>query len=237
MREPSTALACGALVAALFRQLVTVGAIGDPMADGTAALALDRRQGPLLAWIDRLGGATRDELRAEVERQAGALVRRWPHLEGSWLPRTNESMQLPLAEGTVVLSTRVDLGVGRPAEHEASIALVELASGARRTVHRADRHFAALVETLRHAAPPFVAATYYTSSGELDVDPVTEEVLTTAARRVVAGIDALVVGADGAGSAPAVAPFCTSCAASPWGADGSHQGPSGTERPTGGSGS
>ena len=43
-RPLSAALACGAIVDVLFRQLVTVGSIGDPMADGLAALAVDDHQ-------------------------------------------------------------------------------------------------------------------------------------------------------------------------------------------------
>ncbi len=42
-------------------------------------------------------------------------------------------------------------------------------------------------KTLRSPAPPFVVATYYTRTGELDVDPVTDELLAAAARRTMAG--------------------------------------------------
>jgi hypothetical protein len=231
-REPNLPLACGALVGALFRQLVTVGSIGDPMRDGMAALALDDRQASLLSSIERLTAGARDELRAEVERQAGGLSRRWPVFEPSWLPRTDEAMQVPLAEGAVVLSTRVDLAVGRPAEHEASVAIVELATGARRTAHRVDRHFAALVETLRHAAPPFVAATYYASSGELDVEPVGEELLTAAARRVAAGVRALAGLAEAHLPGSALVPLCAACAASPGDASRQAPGPFRGEQPS-----
>jgi hypothetical protein len=215
-RELSLALACGALISVLFRQQVTVGRIGDPLIDGVAALSLDHRQAELVSWIEALTGAARAELRAEVERQAGALVRRWPVLEASWLPRTHEAMQAAFAQGSVLLVARVDLAIGRPAEREASVAMVELVSGTRRPFHAADRLFAALLETLRHSAPPFVAATYYTSNGELDVEAITEEVLTTTARRVVAGVTALVARERGMGSPPDPAPFCPSCSVSPW---------------------
>ncbi len=218
--EPSVALACGALVSVLFRQQVTVGIIGDPMTDGLAALSLDPRQAALVEWIERLTGPARAELAAEVDRQAEALVQRWPALEASWLPRTNESMRAGFAGGAVVLSARVDLVVGRPAEREASVAIVELVSGSRRPHHRADRHFAALLETLRHSAPPFVVATYYTSNGELDVEAITEDLLTTAARRVVAGVHALVAGTEGSDSTPGPAPFCPWCSVFPWDAGG-----------------
>jgi hypothetical protein len=92
-----------------------------------------------------------------------------------------------LADGAVELSARVDLAIGAPAPDEASVAIVEIKSGMRRAEHRADLHFYALVESLRSPAPPFVVATYYTKTGELDVDPVSEELLVGAARRTLAG--------------------------------------------------
>ncbi len=185
--DPTTALACGALVDALFRQLVTTGRIGDPMADGLAALSVDRRQRQLVGWIGQLEPADRAELESEVARQAEGMRRRWPALEPGWLPRTRLAMRVPLVEGAVELAARVDLVIGRPAVDEASVALVEVTSGQRRPGHRADLHFDALVETLRSGAPPFVVATYYTRTGELDVETVGTPLLEAAALRTATG--------------------------------------------------
>ncbi len=217
-RTFSTALACGALVGALFRQLVTVGFVDDAMADGMAALAVDDRQAELVAWIDQLTGPEHQELAAEVERQAEGLRRRWPALDPSWLPRTQEAMRIRLAGGTVELSARVDLAIGRPAREEASVALVEVSSGIPRVEHRADRHFYALLEALRNSAPPFVVATYYTRTGELDVDPVTDELLVVAARRTLAGARRLRHLAEGSAEgtelSPASSLLCARCSVS-----------------------
>jgi hypothetical protein len=212
-RAPTMAMACGALVDVLFRQLVTVGAIEDPLSDGLAALSVDDHQRELVSWIERLPGAERDELRAEVERQAGGMLDRWPALDPAWMPRTQEALRIELAGGAVELSARVDLAIGRPVEDVASVAIVEVKSGARRIEHRADLHFYALIESLRNPAPPFVVATYYTRTGELDVDPVSEELLVTAARRTLAGIRSLKGLAEG--SEPRRTPngLCGSCAA------------------------
>jgi len=213
-RSNSVALACGAIVDALFRQLVTVGSIGDPMADGLAALAVDDRQSDLVGWVERLSGPERGALGAEVERQAEGLRRRWPALDPSWLPRTQEAMRVRLADGAFELSTRVDLAIGPPAGDVASVAIVEVKSGSRRPEHRADLHFSALLETLRSPAPPFVVATYYTRTGELDVDPVTEELLMGAARRTLVGARRLADLADLAGGAEperTANPLCGRC--------------------------
>ena len=214
-RTFSTALACGALMDVLFRQLVTVGFFGDPMAYALAALAVDDRHAELLGWIEQLAGPEREELRAEVERQADGLRRRWPALDPSWLPRTQAAMRVGLADGSVELSARVDLAIGRPARDEASVALVEVTSGSPRAEHRADLHFYALLEALRSSAPPFVVATYYTRSGELDVDPVTDELLVGAARRTLAGARRLRQQADGTELAPAPSSLCARCSVVP----------------------
>jgi len=212
-------LACGALVDVLFRQLVTVGTVGDAMVDALDGLALDEHQAPLVAWIGQLAHAERSELRAEVERQSDGLRRRWPALDPSWLPRTRETLRASLAGGRVELVARVDLALGRPAEDEATVAIVEVTSGSRRPGHRDDLHVDALVGALRSSAPPFVVATYYVRTGELDVDPVTPDLLVSAARRCRAGIDAM-VSAD-AGTRPAAFdhPYCAGCAELPLRAD------------------
>lgn len=200
-RRPSVAMARGVLVDALFRQLVTTGSIEDPMADGLAALALDDQQHELVPWISALPPADRLELESEVIRQAAGLVDRWPSLDPGWLPRTQEAMRANLADGAVQLSARVDLVIGRPAVREASMAIVEVKSGKRRIEHRADLHFYALVQTLRSGVPPFVVATYYTGTGELDVEAVTDELLLVAARRTGAGVRGLVsLGVLGSGA-------------------------------------
>lgn len=219
-RPVSVALACGALVDVLFRQLVTVGSIGDPMEDGLAALAVDDHQADLLSWVERLAGPERDELRAEVERQAEGLRRRWPTLDAAWLPRTQETMRARSGGGTVELSARVDLVIGRPARHQGSVALVEVKSGSRRVEHRADLHFYALVEALRSPAPPFAVATYYSRTGELDVDPVTDELLVGAARRTAIGARRLVGLARGIEPDRRPGPLCAGCSVLPAGGPG-----------------
>lgn len=214
-RPLTAAMACGALVDVLFRQLVTVGSIGDPLADALAGLEMDERQAGLRDWITRRRGAERDELVAEVERQASGLVRRWPALEPGWLPRTQEALRVAVAGGAVELSARVDLAIGRPIDDQSSVAIVEIKSGTRRIEHRNDLHFYALIESLRNPAPPFVVATYYTRTGEIDVEPVSEEVLAMAARRTLEGARQLKALASGSEPRRSPGGLCGTCAALP----------------------
>lgn len=204
-------LACGALVDILFRQVVTIGMVGDPMSEALEGLAMDGRQTPLMAWIADLPAAELAELRAEVDRQAYGLAERWPTLEASWLPRTQESLRAFLAVGRVELSARVDLAIGGRGEDEASVAIVDVKSGARRPEHRDDLRFYALVEALCSPAPPFAVATYYSRTGELDVEPVTHELLFESARRCLAGTRAMV----GSASESEVGTWCPTCARLP----------------------
>lgn len=196
-------------VAVLFRQLIGSGAIGAAWDDALDGLGLDDFQAPLVRWIGDLSGPARAELRSEVERQADGLRRRWPALDPAWLPRTHESIRVPLSGGRYLLSARVDLVLGRPAGDMATVALVGVTSGVRWAGHAADRHFDALVETLRSGAPPFAVATYWSRTGELEVDPVTPELLAAAARRCLAGVRAMtgVVGASAADDR-----YCDGCA-------------------------
>jgi hypothetical protein len=103
------------------------------------------------------------------------------------LPRTQERIEVPLCGGRVVLAGVVDLVLGSPARDRASVCLVELKSGARRLEHRPDLHFYALLEALRSGAPPFRIATYYSGTGELDAEPVDEDVLVPALSRALDG--------------------------------------------------
>jgi len=204
-------MACGALVDALFRQIVTVGSVGDPLTDALDGLGTDERQSALVTWIGDLAPSDLAELRAEVDRQAQGLVHRWPAFDPLWLPRTQESMRVVLAGGRIELSARVDLAIGRPAEDESSVAIVEVKSGARRPAHRDDLRFYALVEALRSPAPPFAVATYYSRTGEVDVESVTHDLLVQAARRCLVGTRELA----GTPSEADTGAWCSACAVLP----------------------
>jgi len=181
----SIPLARGALIDVLFRQLVTTGRVDTPMEDGLAGLQVEGRQVALLAYIEQLSEGDLAALTEEVAHQARVLVDRWPTLASGWLPRTQERITIPLAGGAVVLSGVIDLVVGAPSSGLASTGLVEVKSGRRMPGHRADVHYYALLETLRSGAPPFRVATYYTATGEIDAEEVTEELLIASVQRTL----------------------------------------------------
>lgn len=185
--EVTVPLARGAMVAALFRQHVTTGQIGDPVADALAALGVDERSGPIVEYLQGLAPGARAALHREVAAHAQLLASSWPPVAPGWLPRTADRLSIPLAGGRVVLTGVVDLVLGAAPGDRASVCLVDVRSE-RRAEHRADRHFHGLLETVRAGAPPFRLATYYTATGEVDVDDVDDELLFDAVRRCVEGV-------------------------------------------------
>ncbi len=193
-RATTTPMALGAMVDALFRQLVTTGGLDDPWTDALAALGADDRGAPVVDHVAGLPADELAELRADLAEQTAALAVRWPPLAPHWLARTQEALSAPLAGGRVVLRGVVDLAVGGPSDGRSTVCLVEVKSGRRRIEHRADLHYYALLETLRAGAPPFRVATYYTRTGELDVEDVDHEVLANAVRRTLDAVSVLAAG-------------------------------------------
>ncbi len=186
-RVATVELARGSMVDALFRQWVTTGVIDEPWTDALAAFEADGDRDGVIAFVAGLPEANQRRLRAEVAEHAAHITERWPVLSPSWLPRTQERLEVPLCGGRVVLAGVVDLVLGSPAQDRASVCLVELKSGARRIEHRPDLHFYALLEALRSGAPPFRIATYYSGTGELDAEPVGEDTLVGALSRTLDG--------------------------------------------------
>lgn len=186
-RVVTVELARGVLVDALFRQWVTTGRLDDPWSDALGAVEIGGDGDGIAAFVEGLEPERRRALVEEIADHAAGIVARWPVPSPTWLPRTQERVVVPVAGGRVVMSGVVDLAFGGPAGERASVCVVEIKSGRRRLEHRGDLHFYALLETLRSGAPPFRIATYYTRTGELDVEPVTDDVLVSAVQRVLAG--------------------------------------------------
>ena len=185
-------MALGAVMDALFRQLVTTGHIADPVKDGIDALRVDPRRSEVVDFVHGLAGQQLVDFQNELNAQARILLTRWPRLSPAWLPRTQERIAVPLAGGDVVLVGVVDLIVGAPSSGRASVGLIELKSGRARVEDREDLRFYALLETLRGGAAPFRLATFYSRTGEVDAEDVADELLTSSVHRVLTAIGRMV---------------------------------------------
>lgn len=210
-RPVTLELARGSMVDALFRQWITTGEIADPWEDAACALAVAVDGAEMTAFLSSMGADDRRLLEAELAGHVEHITSSWPQPAPSWMARTQERLIVPLAGGQVVLSGVIDLGLGAPSSGRASVCIVEAKSGRRRVEHRGDLHLYALLETLRSGAPPFRIATFYTATGELDVEPVGRDALTSALHRVLAAGQRLCRLAAGAEPQRTPNPLCAHC--------------------------
>lgn len=206
-------LARGCMVDAVFRQWVTTGVLDDPFSDAMSALAVDGEAEGMVAYVDAMDAESRRALADEVDAHAARITESWPVPSPSWMARTQERLVVPLAGARVVLSGVIDLALGAPSAGQASVCIVEAKSGRRRVEHRGDLHLYALLETLRSGAPPFRVATYYSATGELDVEAVGRDVLLGALHRVLPATVRLCRLAAGAAPERTPNPLCGHCAA------------------------
>ena len=91
--------------------------------------------------------------------------------------------------GTIELTGKVDLAVGKPEGRESRVLIVDFKTGGRSPHHRDDLRFYALVQTLRQQVPPRKIASYYLDYSEGDAEDVTEGMLLSALTRTVHGIE------------------------------------------------
>ena len=210
-RAVTPELARGLLVDAVFRTWITTGSLGDPLADATNAVAVSGDPDGVAGYVEALDEAARQALSDELCAHAARIADSWPVPSPSWMARTQERLVVPLAGGRVVLSGVIDLAFGAPSSGRASVCIVEAKSGRRRVEHRGDLHLYALLETLRSGAPPFRVATYYSATGELDVEPVGRDVLLGALHRVLPAAVRLCRLAAGSAPERTPNPLCGRC--------------------------
>jgi len=165
------------LVRCIFRQWITTGQVGNPMNDALYGLAALGGHARAVEAIRTMDPQRRRTLAEELSRHAQRIVAQWPELCPSWYPRTRERLTIPVCGGRVVLAGSVDLAVGFPASDRASTCLVEVTAGRGGPSRRADRHFYALLETLRAGAPPSRVATFESATGRLEAEQVDEHML------------------------------------------------------------
>ena len=210
-RPVTVELARGSMVDALFRQWMTTGEIADPWEDAVCALEVAGGGAEVTAFLSSLGTDARRLLQGELAGHVEHIASSWPRPAPASMARTQERLIVPLAGGRVVLSGVIDLGLGTPSSGRASVCIVEAKSGRRRVEHRGDLHLYALLETLRSGAPPFRIATFYTATGELDVEPVGRDALTNALHHALAAGQRLCRLAAGAEPQRTPNPLCAHC--------------------------
>ncbi|HAP76385.1 MAG TPA: hypothetical protein DCR14_09915 [Acidimicrobiaceae bacterium] len=140
------------------------------------------------AFLDSLSEGDRAELRSRAIDRTTKFLQDFPPLPLAAQPVLEATAKWRPA-GTIELSGKVDLQVGRPAGRESQLLLIDFKSGGRSFHHRDDLRFYALVQTLRQSVPPRKLATYYLDYAEAEAEDVTEGALQAALTRTLEGID------------------------------------------------
>jgi hypothetical protein len=175
------------LVHALFRQIVTVGALDDPLHDAVDALrARGGRAGGVVQYVDALPAAERRSLGETVRVHASHLLELLPRPLPEWLPRTDERVAIPLAGGGVVLHGVFDLVVDVPLDRGRARGALALSTGGAWGRARRSLHYLALLDTLRSGRPPFRLTQVDSSTGRFGAEDVREEHLRVMTAHVCA---------------------------------------------------
>jgi hypothetical protein len=179
------------LVHALFRQLVTTGAVGDPLTDALDALRLHPHRADLVRQVTGMSGPARAALASELGTQVGHLRDLTPQFAPGWLPRTDDRVAVPLAGGRVVLSGVFDLLVGAPVAGQATVCALQLTSGGPWAMARTALHYLALLETMRHGSPPYRLGLLDSTVGRYVIEDVRQEHLRAMSSHVVTRLAAM----------------------------------------------
>lgn len=140
------------------------------------------------AYVAGLTDGEWAELRSRAIDRATKFLQDFPPLPVGSHPVLEAAAKWRPA-GTIELSGKVDLVVGRPWGRESRLLIIDFKSGNKSFQHRDDLRFYALVQTLRHSVPPRKLVTYYLDYSENEVEDVTEGTLQSALARAVEGIE------------------------------------------------
>ena len=157
--------------------LVTTAA--DRLADETASFA---------AYWNGCDELARDELAMRAMNQLVLFRETFPPLRpmrAELAPMTEWHFRTELLDGSLILDGRIDLSLGRQEGAAAGRLLIDLKAEGAWPDHAEDMRFYALVHTLRFGVPPYRVASVFLTSGEWQVEDVTERTLRRAADRVI----------------------------------------------------
>jgi hypothetical protein len=188
------------LVRALFRQLVTVATIGEPLCDALDALRADSIDSEVVRHVESLGRGARAALAETLSVHAAHLRAVVPRFAPSSMPRTDDRVAIPLAGGQAVLGGVFDLlvggGGGAGRRSESSLCAIGLTVDGPLDRDRWTLHYLALLETLRSGTPPFRLALLHSATGAFGVEDVREEHLRAVAAHVARWLGGVGTGTD-----------------------------------------
>lgn len=151
-------------------------------------------------FIRGLDEGERAELASRANDFVTTFVETFPPLARQWKPVPEYSLRALLCEDRLTLRGKADLSLGYIRQgREAGKVLIDLKTGQPSHTHLEDLRFYALLEILKMGVPPRLLVNYYLDAGTPRSEAVTEDLLWSAARRVVDGVTAM-AGLLGSGS-------------------------------------
>ncbi len=173
--------------------MVTIRGNPTPMDLVDAALArIEHDEKSLSTFVQQLNEPERAELAGRATDFVTTFTETFPPLNRRWRPVTESSVRALLCNDFLTLRGRVDLSLGHARGQEAGKVLIDLKTGQPRAADIEDLRFYALLETLKIGVPPRLLVNYYLDAGNPRREEVTEDLLWSAAQRVVDGVARMV---------------------------------------------
>lgn len=156
-----------------------------------AMVRIIERENSLGDFLARCDESTLAELRSETASLTAGFLDTFPPLRRGWRPATEVPKRVELCGDNLVLAGKFDLTLGMPSDTTAGRVIVDIKTGGNSGEHRQDLRFYALIETLVTGVPPLAVATHYVESGRLEMEQVTEAMLTSTLKRTIDGVTTL----------------------------------------------
>jgi PD-(D/E)XK nuclease superfamily len=157
-----------------------------------ASIRGDDRNADLTSFLDSLSPVDLAIVKGEATDSLVKFASDWPPIDPAWSPRAESSAKVSLCGGAISLRAKYDLVFFQPRRDLARVVIVDFKTGGRYQGYSDDLRFYALVETIRTGVPPFRIASYYVDEGRFAPEIVTEDILESAARRVIDGVRKIV---------------------------------------------
>lgn len=116
-------------------------------------------------YFHGLDSVKQSEIISQATSRVTNFLDDWPPLQSIWSPRFEESLSYKC--GKLLLSSRVDLVIGRPrSDGKRTLMLIDFKSGNINDEHQNEAMLYSLIATLRHKIMPWRSVVYSLSSGE-----------------------------------------------------------------------
>jgi len=142
-------------------------------------------------YLTHLPEADRAQLRSDAANATQAFLDGFPPLRSKpqWRPAVEVRGRYEIHNGKLIMQGKIDLSLGGPSGDRSGRVFIDLKTGRRSRTHIDDLRYYALIETVRFGTPPRALASYYLDESRLSVETMSQDLLWSAADRVIAGVE------------------------------------------------